>query len=274
MELQSPGSIFFTLGPITIHWYGIMVAAGFLSSTYCTTKKAERWGMNGDQIVNLALVCFIGGIIGARLYYAALRWQFFMMHPSEILWSPTEGFSIRGLSIHGGIFGALVASLVYCKRVKLPLLQCCDLISCALPLGQAIGRWGNFFNSEAFGRPVDPTFPLRLFIPLDQRPMAYQGYNFFHPTFLYESVWDFLLFILLYFVASEKLKKFPGLTFFIYIGGYSIGRLLIETLRTDSLPMPGMTIAAPSLVSAALIFVAMIGAGAVFYRSGLYKQAQ
>jgi phosphatidylglycerol:prolipoprotein diacylglycerol transferase len=267
MEFQSPGAILFKLGPLTIRWYGIMVASGFLAATYAASRLAKGRNIDVDKIVNLALACFIGGVIGARLYYVALSWSYFGGHPSEILFSPSEGFSIRGLSIHGGIFGALIVGVIYCAKAKLPFLKCCDLVSSSLPLGQAIGRLGNFFNSEAFGTPVAPQFPLRLFIPPEARPSKFSNASYFHPTFLYEMIWDLGLFFLLYFVAAPRLQKFPGLTFFLYIGGYSLGRLLIEPIRSDSINMPGMAIPAPSLISAALIFVAMIGSGFVFYKN-------
>jgi phosphatidylglycerol:prolipoprotein diacylglycerol transferase len=266
MNLQSPGPVLFQLGPLTIRWYGIMMAAGFGAASFAATKLAKKLDIDGEKVVNLALYCFIAGVIGARLYYVALNWPFFSNHLSEILISPSEGLSIRGLSIHGGIFGALIAGLIYCRKVNLPFLRSCDLVASVLPLGQAIGRWGNFFNSEAFGRPVDDSFPLKLFIPAQQRPLAFQGSEYFHPTFLYESIWDFLLFLVLYFVAPRQLQGYPGLTFFLYVAGYSVGRLVIEPLRTDSIMMPGMAIPAPTLISAVLLGCAVAGAGAILHR--------
>jgi len=265
MNLQSPGAVLAKIGPLTIRWYGIMVALGFLASTYASTRLAKRWNIDSEKIVNLALIAFVGGIVGARLYFVALSWPSFQHNLSEIFFSPTEGFSIRGLSIHGGMIGATICGLFYCWKAKLPVLQCCDLVSSTLPLGQAIGRWGNFFNSEAFGRPVGEDFPLRLYIPHEQRPMAFERAEYFHPTFLYECVWNLILFGLLYFVAAEKLQKYRGLTFCLYIAGYSLGRLLIEPLRTDSIMMPGMMIPAPSIVSAIMLAVAIVLGGIVIF---------
>jgi phosphatidylglycerol:prolipoprotein diacylglycerol transferase len=273
MYLESPGAILIKLGPLTIRWYGIMIALGFLTATAAATRLAKRWNIDSEKIVNLALACFVGGIIGARLYFVALSWPSFQGHLSEILFSPTEGLSIRGLSIHGGIFGALAVGLLYCRRVKLPLLRSCDLVSAALPLGQAIGRWGNFFNSEAFGRPVDSSFPLKLFIPRQQRPQIFEPFDYFHPTFLYESAWDLALFLLLYFVAARKLERLPGLTFCLYIGGYSIGRLLIEPLRTDSIMMPGLLLPAPSIISALLLAASLIGGAIILVRNNKAREA-
>lgn len=260
MYLQSPGTEILKLGPLTIRWYGLMIALGFLAATYAATKLSKRWEIDPEKIVNLALVCFLSGIIGARLYFVALSWPHYSSHLSEIFFSSTEGFSIRGLSIHGGIFGAILAGLIYCRREKLPFFRSCDIIASCLPLGQAIGRWGNFFNSEAFGRPVDASFPLKLFIPRNARPAQYERFEFFHPTFLYECVWDLGLFALLYFVIARRFPQYHGLTFFIYIGGYSLGRLIIESLRTDSIMVPGTMIPAPTAMSIALMAVSLMGA--------------
>jgi phosphatidylglycerol:prolipoprotein diacylglycerol transferase len=258
MNLQSPGSVLIKLGPVTIRWYGMMIALGALVAINAATRLAKRWGIDSEKIVSLALTCFLGGIVGARLYYVALSWQYFSTHLIEILFSPTEGLSIRGLSIHGGIIGALICGYFYCRRANLPMLRCCDLISACVPLAQAIGRWGNFFNSEAFGRPVPDQFPFKLFIPEDQRPMQFINYKYFHPTFLYESVWDLMLFGILYFYVANKLRRYPGMSFLIFIAGYSVGRLLIEPLRTDSIMMPGFDIPAPSIVSAIMLLMALI----------------
>jgi phosphatidylglycerol:prolipoprotein diacylglycerol transferase len=256
-----------------------MVALGFLAATSAATRLAKRWeyaqskGAEGencslsggktltgfeDKIVNLALLCFVGGIIGARLYFVALSWPQFANNPSEILFSAKEGLSIRGLSIHGGIIGALIVAMTYCWRVGLPLLTSCDLIATALPLGQAIGRWGNFFNSEAFGRPVSEHFPLKLFIPPDQRPILFSNFEYFHPTFLYESIWDLALFLILYNYAADKLRKYPGLTACVYLAGYSIGRLLIEPIRVDSIMLAsGMPV--PIVASGIMLAIALMG---------------
>jgi phosphatidylglycerol:prolipoprotein diacylglycerol transferase len=249
---QSPGPIFLKLGPLTIRWYGLMIALGFLAATYAARRMAKRWGIDGDKIVNGTLITFIGGIIGARLYFVALSWSYFASRPAEILatWN-------GGLSIHGGIVGGLLTGIIYCKMQKLPLLTCCDIGGTVTALGQAIGRWGNFFNSEAFGKPVPPDFPLKLYIPLESRPVSYQNAEFFHPAFLYESLWDLTLFAVLYLLLADRLRPYPGVTFLAYLGLYSVGRMLIEPLRTDSIMVFGL--AAPLIVSALCLIVSLIG---------------
>jgi phosphatidylglycerol:prolipoprotein diacylglycerol transferase len=273
MNLQSPGSVLIKLGPVTIRWYGMMIALGALMAINAATRLAKRWDIDSEKIVSLALTCFLGGIVGARLYFVALSWSYFSTHLSEILFSPTEGFSIRGLSIHGGMIGAVICGYFYCRRAGLPILRSCDLITACVPLAQAVGRWGNFFNSEAFGRPVPDQFPFKLFIPEDQRPMQFINYKYFHPTFLYESIWDLMLFGILYFYVANKLRPYPGMSFFIFIAGYSVGRLLIEPLRTDSIMMPGLDIPAPSIASAVMLTIA-VAAIALLAARGPQTEAQ
>lgn len=248
---QSPGAIFLKLGPLTIRWYGVMIALGFVVATTAAARLAKQLEINPEKLINCAFITFIGGVIGARLYFVGLSWPYFQHNPEDILaiWK-------GGLSIHGGIIGGTIAGWLYCKRQKLPALKYADVISAAAPIAQAIGRWGNFFNSEAFGRPVADDFPLRLFIPRENRPLPYMGNDYFHPTFLYESVWDFALFLLLYFVIAPRFKRYSGLTFIAYLAGYSLGRLFIEPLRVDSIMIAGAQ--APFVVSAATLILAII----------------
>lgn len=230
LVLQSPGAVFAKLGPLTIRWYGLMFAVGFICASMIATRVAKSRGIDTEQLTNFALVCFIAGIVGARLYFVALSWQEFVSRPQDIL-ATWQG----GLSIHGGIIGGALAGYFYALRHKMPKRHLADLVAIILPLGQAIGRWGNFFNSEAFGVPVPPDFPIAVFIPPESRPLAFAHYDLFHATFLYESIWDFGIFALVYFVLLKKLAKYPGLCFLIYIALYSIGRLMIEPMRTDSI---------------------------------------
>ncbi len=248
----SPGSILFQLGPLTVRWYGVMIALGFLAAAYVAARLASRWQVNADQCINAALVSFIGGVIGARLYFVALSWSSYASHPADIL-ATWKG----GGSIHGGLIGGVLAAALYLAWNKMPVLTCLDIGGVVLPLGQAIGRWGNFFNSEAFGRPVASNFPFKLFIPVDNRPVVYRDCDFFHPTFLYESLWDLGLFAILYFVLSDKLRPYPGIAFLVYLAGYSLGRVFIEMLRVDSIMLFGYP--APILVSVTCLFIASSG---------------
>ncbi len=255
---QSPGPILFTLGPLTVRWYGVMIALGFLAATWAASKMAKRWGIGSENLINTALIAFLGGIIGARLYFVALSWHYFSWHTGEILatWN-------GGLSIHGGLIGGLIAGLIYGKLNKLPVVTYCDIFGTATALGQAIGRWGNFFNSEAFGKPAPLDYPLKLFIPAQSRPIGYENVDYFHPTFLYESLWDLTIFAVLYFFLADKLRPYPGMTFLVYVASYSIGRMLIETLRTDSImafnwPVPILACIAALVLSLGGIVVILL----------------
>ncbi len=230
LVLQSPGAVFAKLGPLTIRWYGLMFAIGFICASMIATRVAKSRGIDTEQLTNFALVCFIAGIVGARLYFVALCWPDFISRPQDIL-ATWQG----GLSIHGGIIGGALAGYFYALHHKMPKRHLADLVAIILPFGQAIGRWGNFFNSEAFGVPVPPGFPIAVLIPPENRPLAFAHYDLFHATFLYESIWDFGIFFLVYFWLLKKLANYPGLCFLIYIALYSIGRLMIEPLRTDSI---------------------------------------
>lgn len=251
MIFQSPGAIICKLGSLTIRWYGLLIYLGMLLTVNAAVRLAKARGLDKDSTINLALICFVFGIIGARLYYVALNLSHFLVYPAEIpaTWN-------GGLSIHGGIVGGALAGIIYLKRKKLPVLKYIDIVAASTPIAQAVGRWGNFFNSEAFGRPVEPDFPLKLYIPPDARPVAYFHYTYFHPTFLYESVWNLLLFCFLYFYASKKTEKTPGVTTCLYLTGYSLGRLLIEPIRIDAIASY-MGVPVPFLVSAATIGIAL-----------------
>lgn len=207
-----------------------MFAVGFICASMIATRVAKSRGIDTEQLTNFALVCFIAGIVGARLYFVALSWLDFVSRPQDIL-ATWQG----GLSIHGGIIGGALAGYFYALHHKMPKRHLADLVAIILPLGQAIGRWGNFFNSEAFGVPVPFHFPIAVFIPPENRPLQFANFELFHATFLYESIWDFAIFLLVYFFLLKRLANYPGLCFLIYIALYSIGRLMIEPLRTDSI---------------------------------------
>ncbi len=206
-----------------------MIALGFLLALQVAKRIASKSGLNQEDLVSTLFFSFLGGIIGARLYYVAISLSYFSHHVNEIL-AVWKG----GMSIHGGVIGGLIFGGYYCYKKKLPLWQYLDVAGVILPLGQGIGRWGNFFNQEAFGTPVSDSFPLKLYIEPAFRPLSYFASAYFQPTFLYESVWDILIFfILLGLFFQTKLKS--GSLFFIYLILYSYGRLLVEPIRTDSI---------------------------------------
>jgi phosphatidylglycerol---prolipoprotein diacylglyceryl transferase len=238
-QLTSPGPILLKWGPITLRWYGLLIASAVLIGVSLSGYLARRRGLNSDLIGDLAIWLVVAAIPCARLYYVAFEWKNYGANPGEILaiWH-------GGIAIHGAILGGLAATLIFARLNKVSFWQLTDLVAPSLILGQAIGRWGNFFNSEAFGRPTD--LPWKLYIPLAQRPAGYTQFEYFHPTFLYESLWNLAVFVLLlrlfaWGLRSGRLKA--GTLFLVYLVCYSLGRVWIEGLRTDSLMLGPLRIA-------------------------------
>lgn len=247
----SPGEIAFKIGSVSVYYYGLIMATaigiGVLTTRLITGKFYPE--LNPEIIYDISPHIIIGAIIGARIYYCILNFSYYSTNLLEIL-------EIRhgGMSIHGAILGGLIVGAIYVIRHKLPLLMLCDIFSYGLILGQAVGRWGNFFNSEAFGYPTE--IFLKLYIPIYKRPLDYMQYNYFHPTFLYESILDICIFLILFFVIRKISKGKNGIVFFSYLILYSIARLLIEQIRIDSvLNIYGIPIA--QIVSVLIILISI-----------------
>lgn len=235
----SPGADAIQIGNLIVHWYGIMIALAFLVGVYTIQKVCDFYKDDKlffkendtppqDYLMDLSIVLLISAIFGARLYYCIFDWRYFSHNISEIfqIWQ-------GGISIHGAILGGFIGGLVFCARNKLNWQRYADVVSVGLVLGQSIGRWGNFFNSEAFGAPTN--LPWKLYIPAQFRPETLINYEYFHPTFLYESLLDFTIFLILVFYVRRKLYNYRGGVFFTYLILYSIVRFFIEGLRIDSI---------------------------------------
>ena len=231
-QFASPGPILVKLGPLTIRWYGLLIASAVLIGVSLSQYLAKRRNVNPDLLGDLVIWLVIGAIPAARLYYVLFEWPEYAQNPGKII-AIWEG----GIAIHGAILGGLLAALIFARINKTSFWQLTDLVAPSLILGQAIGRWGNFFNSEAFGRPTD--LPWKLFIPLERRPPGYESFEYFHPTFLYESLWDLMVFGILITLFFRSLRGKPslktGTLFLVYLIAYSLGRFWVESLRTDSL---------------------------------------
>ena len=231
-QFTSPGPILVKLGPITIRWYGLLIATAVLIGVNLSQYLAKRRHVNPELISDLAIWLVIGAIPAARLYYVIFEWQEYVSHPERII-AIWQG----GIAIHGAIIGGAIAALIFAKLNRVSFWQLADLVAPSLILGQAIGRWGNFFNSEAFGSPTD--LPWKLYIPFVRRPPDLASFEYFHPTFLYESLWNVMVFVLLMFIFFRglrgKSKVKVGTLALLYLPAYSLGRLWIEGLRTDSL---------------------------------------
>ena len=247
--LRSPGSQLVNLGFFSIKWYGLLIALSILLGLNLSKKLARSRGIDPHLISEILPSLVLSSIIGARIYYVIFEYRQFsgdnffttikilniyLNIPSFLaIW---EG----GIAIHGALLGGFLSIYLFCKSKKIPLKIFLDLLMPSVILGQAIGRWGNFFNNEAFGIPTN--LPWKVFIPLTNRPIIFSNSQFFHPTFLYESLWNLLIFILLIYVFNKQNKDhsiLPGLITCIYLITYSFGRFWIEGLRIDSLCLGG-----------------------------------
>ncbi|MDU2197448.1 MAG: prolipoprotein diacylglyceryl transferase [Peptostreptococcaceae bacterium] len=206
----------FTIFGIDVMWYGILMATGMILGTYLALKEAERVGISEDDVLNLAIFAIPAGVLGARLYYVIFNWGYYSQNPSQIL-----NFRGGGMAIHGALIGGILAGLIYTKIKKINFFKMADIALIGMPLAQAIGRWGNYINGEAHGGPTNLPWGIMV------------GGVKVHPTFLYESIWDFGIFIFLW--MFRKKKKYEGQVAVYYIILYSLGRFFIEGLRTDSL---------------------------------------
>jgi phosphatidylglycerol:prolipoprotein diacylglycerol transferase len=218
---------------------------------WLSSREAARRGESPDDLLKAAEIALIGGLIGARFYYVLFNLDYYQTQPWWRTFAVWEG----GLAIHGGLIAGLLTGGAYVWAKGLPLLTYLDIVAPPLILAQAIGRWGNFFNEEAFGRPTD--LPWKLFISEPRRPPAYVDNQFFHPTFIYESLWNAGCFLILYFVLRRRLERAPGALFLAYLGLYSLGRFWVEGLRTDSLMLGSLRVA--QLVSVGAVVVAAVG---------------
>ena len=227
------------------------MALAIIAGVFISDSVYSKIYNKKEVMYDLAPYVIITGIIGARLYYCILNYSFYLRFPTEIL-------AIRhgGISIHGAILGGIIGILLYAKRRNLPFFRLTDFSVIGLSIGQAIGRWGNFFNSEAFGLPTN--LPWGLYIQPQYRPIPYTNYEYFHPAFLYESILDFVIFVILFLTIKKGWNKAEGLNTFIYLILYSVVRILVESVRIDSAAyIHGIPIAI--IVSVCIIVVSLIG---------------
>jgi len=212
-----PNPIAFEIGPVAVRWYGILISMAILIGTILVLKQAERLKLDQDKILNLIIIVLPAAFIGARAWYVIFSWGYYSVNPEQILqiWH-------GGLAIHGGLFGGVLAGYFYSRAVGFNFWQLADIFAPSLILGQAIGRWGNYFNQEAYG--YETNLPWAMFID-----GAYR-----HPTFLYESLWNLGVFAFLIWWRRKK-NLVIGEIFLAYAVLYSVGRVIIESFRTDSL---------------------------------------
>lgn len=253
-QFTSPGPTLIELGPLTIRWYGLLIASAVLIGVSLSQYLAKQRNVDPNLLGDLAIWLVIGAIPAARLYYVLFEWKQYSQHPEQIIaiWN-------GGIAIHGAILGGTLAAIIFARIQKISIWQLADLVAPSLILGQAIGRWGNFFNSEAFGDPTN--LPWKLYIPPQRRPANFINFEYFHPTFLYESLWNLMVFGLLMTLFNRSLKGKPrlkvGTIALVYMVAYSCGRVWIEGLRTDSLMIGPLRIA--QIVSLSAITLGLLG---------------
>lgn len=206
----------FEIFGLSIRWYGILISLGMILGAFVAMRRAKKENISEERILDLVLVAIPAAIIGARLYYVIFNWEYYGGDLLRIL-NTREG----GLAIHGGVIAGITAGYFFCKYHKLSFRKLADICAPSIILGQAIGRWGNYINQEAFGRPTNLPWGI-----------VVDGIKV-HPTFLYESIWNFAVFFLL--LRYDARKKFEGELLVLYGVLYSVGRFFIEGLRTDSL---------------------------------------
>ncbi|MBS4219403.1 prolipoprotein diacylglyceryl transferase [Bacillus sp. FJAT-49711] len=228
MGIEPINPIAIKLGPIPVHWYGVIIGIGIAVALFLVIRESEKRGLHKDTFPDLLIWAIPIAIISARIYYVIFEWQHYSQHPEQIIqiW---EG----GIAIHGALIGSVLTTIVFAKRKGLSFWKLADIAAPSIIIGQAIGRWGNFINQEAHGDVVSRTFLENLHLPQFIIDQMYINGEYYHPTFLYESVWDFLGFVLLILLRKVNLRR--GEMFLTYIIWYSIGRFFIEGLRTDSL---------------------------------------
>ena len=247
----------------TIAFYGIIIGCGMLLGMLVASKEYVRCGYKADDIQDFALFVIILGVIGARIYYVIFEWDYYSQHIMEI-----PNIRQGGLAIYGGVLTAIATCIVFCKKKKLDFFPMADAGVLGLILGQAMGRWGNFFNAEAFGGYTNSLFAMRIKESIVNPSMINDNvaahlqnidgisYVQVHPTFLYESVWNFCVFFFLLWFS--KRKKFKGQIFLLYLGLYGLGRFFIEGLRADSLMLFGTGIAVSQALSLVLVIVSIV----------------
>ena len=241
ITMNPPSS--FTIGPLTIHLYGVIIAAGLMLAVLYACRRSREFGIKEDDVIDGVLWVPPFAIICARLYYCLFSWDSYADDPISILyiWN-------GGLAIYGGVIGAAIGVIVFCKIKKIKIPALLDLVALGFLIGQAMGRWGNFFNREAFGCRTDSFFRMGLLNSITGTV------SYFHPTFLYESVWNVLGFVMLHF--ASKHRQYDGQIALGYAAWYGLGRTIIEGLRTDSLYLGVFRVS--QLLAAVTCFAALV----------------
>lgn len=226
--IQPLNPIAFSLGPLQVHWYGIIIGFGLALALYLAIREGNKRGLPKETFSDLMIWAIPIAIISARIYYVIFQWGYYSQHVSDIpkIWN-------GGIAIHGALIGSVITTYFFARSRGISFWKLTDIAAPSLIIGQAIGRWGNFMNQEAHGGEVTRAFLENLHLPEFIINQMYINGSYYHPTFLYESLWDFVGFILLIALRKFNLKR--GELFLSYLIWYSVGRFFIEGMRTDSL---------------------------------------
>lgn len=243
------------LGPIQVHWYGVIIVTGLVLAMWLVMRESERRNLPKEIFADLLLWAIPIAIISARIYYVIFEWEYYSKNLSQIpqIW---EG----GIAIHGALIGSVATAYFFTKSKGVSFWKLADIAAPSIILGQAIGRWGNFMNQEAHGGEVSRAFLENLYLPDFIVNQMYINGAYYHPTFLYESIWDFLGFILLILLRKVNLRR--GEMFLTYVIWYSVGRFFVEGLRTDSLMLTDYLRVAQTIS----IFLIVLAVSLIIYR--------
>ena len=251
-----------SIGNFSIAFYGMIIALGMVCGILVAQSDAKRRGQDPELYLDFAIYGMLFAILGARIYYVVFQWGYYKEHLNEII-----NLRKGGLAIYGGIIAAVITLYVFAKKKKMSFLSMADTAVLGLVTGQIIGRWGNFFNCEAFGGYTDSFLAMRMKRSIVSESMISQElldnliiengieYIQVHPTFLYESLWN--IGVLLFLLWYRKRKKFDGEVIALYFTGYGIGRAWIEGLRTDSLLIPGTELAVSQMLSLGMVILSL-----------------
>ena len=248
-------SVAFSIGFINIYWYSIFIFLGILAGSFVLYKRNKIVKIDEKKLTDIIFYIIIFGILGARIYYVLFNLDYYLKYPIEIL----EVYN-GGLAIHGGIIGGFLAALYFSRKYKINILKLTDLITPSVLLAQAIGRWGNFFNSEAHGPVTTLEFLNKIHIPKFIINGMYINGSYYQPTFFYEFLWNLIGFIII-IILIKKIKLRTGQITGMYFSWYSLGRFFIESLRTDSLMLGSLKVA--QLISILLFILGLI---LIFYK--------
>ena len=263
LHTNIPDSILINIGSIKIYWYGLFIVTGILAAMVVVLKLAEKYKISKETIIDSVFYLVISGIIGARAYHVFLELPYYLSNPLEIIkiWQ-------GGIAIHGAIFAGIIAAYFFAKKHKINFWQLLAIYAPGAAIGQAIGRWGNYFNQELFGLPTN--LPGGIPIEPINRALEYYGANYYHPTFLYESLGSLLIFAILIFLHHVFIKKdyppeadqpragiFYEIIVLVYLGLYSILRFSLEFIRIDKTPEI-LNLRFPQIISLLILIIISI----------------